>query len=148
MKMIPMASKIYQSCFKILPNTKFTLKILPKTLRFCQNGEISPNLVTLEPFWSCLQCDQMARLLVQFFWPFMSFKIFPITNKLPKKFKNFDNTKKPFNKWQRLLKCCQSGEIWSHSFTLGTDYCGLHFRSSYSHTEVCSAALHSIECRQ
>ena len=28
----PMAYKIYQNSFKILPNTKYTLKILPKTL--------------------------------------------------------------------------------------------------------------------
>ena len=31
MKMSPMAYKIYQSSFTILPSTKYTLKILPKT---------------------------------------------------------------------------------------------------------------------
>ena len=31
MKMGPMTNKVYQSSFKIQPNTKFTLKILPKT---------------------------------------------------------------------------------------------------------------------
>ena len=33
LKVSPMAFEIYQSRFKILPNTKFTLKILPKTLK-------------------------------------------------------------------------------------------------------------------
>ena len=39
------AYKIYRRSFIILPNTKQTLKILPR--RCYQSGEISPNLVTL-----------------------------------------------------------------------------------------------------
>ena len=42
------ADKIGQSRFKSsTSNTKLTLKELPTTIKFCQNGEISPNLVTV-----------------------------------------------------------------------------------------------------
>ena len=47
MKMSPMTYKIYQSSFKILPNTKYTLVIWPKIRRFCQSNKVSPNPVTL-----------------------------------------------------------------------------------------------------
>ena len=40
-------SQICQSRLSILPNKKLTAKNLPRLVNFCQNGEISTNLVTL-----------------------------------------------------------------------------------------------------
>ena len=46
MKISPIAYKISQSRFKILLDTQATIKNWPKAFKFCERGEISPNLVT------------------------------------------------------------------------------------------------------
>ena len=44
---LPNSIKNSHSWIQMLPNTKYTLEKLPKTLIISHNGEISPNLVTL-----------------------------------------------------------------------------------------------------
>ena len=43
----PKSTLNLQSRFKSLPNTNKTLKKLPNILKFCQSGEILPNMVIL-----------------------------------------------------------------------------------------------------
>ena len=50
-----MAYKIYQSRFKIWPSTNKHSDICQRLLKFCQSGEISPDLITLP---KCHHCDQ------------------------------------------------------------------------------------------
>ena len=71
MKTCPIVKHFSNRRIKILPNTKRTLKNAPKTFKFWQSSEISPNLVTLAGGWGrrCLSSsflrspnDQFARL--------------------------------------------------------------------------------------
>ena len=71
MKTCPIVKHFINRRIKILPNTKRTLKNAPKTFKFWQSSEISPNLVTLAGGWGrrCLSSsflrspnDQFARL--------------------------------------------------------------------------------------
>ena len=71
-KICPMAYKISQRRSKILSNTKWTLKNCPRLWRYCQSGEISPNLVTLSKLvshWGKPESDvtqrQVRRLLAE-----------------------------------------------------------------------------------
>ena len=61
MKMSPMAFKIYQSSFKIQPNAKKTLKILPKTADFAKIAKFGQ-------IWShCLQPPLALMLFLHVF---------------------------------------------------------------------------------
>ena len=64
------------------------------------------------------QCDQMARLLVQYLATYNN-KIFPNIIKIAKIGSKFcQRLRKSFKNYSRLLKYCQSGEILPNLVTL------------------------------
>ena len=65
--------------------------------------------------FSVKQCDQMARLFVQFLVIYNSDNLPKSRRKLPKLLQNFAQSK--INR-QRLLTCCQNGEISPNLVTL------------------------------
>ena len=72
----------------------------------------------IEPVLYRNQCEQMARLF-DHFWPFMTTKFFSNYNQIAKEVLKFCPIQnKPLNKYQRLLNCCQSGEMLQNLVTL------------------------------
>ena len=58
-KNLPNSVKIAKVDSKNFPTTKLTISKLPKAFKFCQSGQILPNLVTLLVFCVCHSCPTL-----------------------------------------------------------------------------------------
>ena len=64
-KKISIAQHYCQSTFQIKPNTKKTLKICPRLLKFCPSGEISPLWQYSESPWAIFKSLNLCLAIFQ-----------------------------------------------------------------------------------